>query len=172
VPYSPEYLPSSGDANLLPSIAAAAGGKVLSTPADAFAGHAPPVRARLPLWPALLALAAALLPLDIASRRLLFSAGDIRELWQRITSRFARRERQVASAAMSGLTQLQAERRRSRQRLVERVVLAPPDATPKPSEIAGGEPVTPTETKTGAKPPVGPGDYAERLLAAKRRTRR
>lgn len=187
VPYSPEYLPVSGDGNLLASVAAAAGGQVITDPADAFAGHAPPVQADMPLWPLLLSLAAILLPLDIASRRLFFSTGDLRELWQRVTARFAVVERPVVTAAMSGLTQMQADRRRTRQRLAERAVMSPTvtgatsptdagpaldaaKATPGPQTVEA-EPAA----KPAAKPPVAPdagaGDYTGRLLAAKRRTR-
>lgn len=183
VPYSPEYLPAAGVDNLLPAIAAAAGGKVISEPAEAFADHAPPVRARLPLWPGLLTLAAILLPLDIASRRLFFSAGDLRELLQRVTGGLARRERPAAAAAMSGLTQLQSERRRSRQRLVDRVVLRPPDEPSAEPPDPTRPPSAPSPAATTAAPqsprpsakgdrPKDAGDYAERLLAAKRRTRR
>jgi hypothetical protein len=58
-------------------IARAGGGHVLSSPADAFAGDLSPVTTPLPLQRILLLLAAVLLPLEIALRRLRISPRDV-----------------------------------------------------------------------------------------------
>lgn len=178
VPYSPEYLPARSQDDLLPAIAAAAGGKVLSAPAEAFAGHAPPVRARLPLSSGLLALAVALLPFDIAARRLYFSLADVRALWGRLRGRLASGENATAPTALSALTELQTQRRRARQRLHGRAADLPlspplPQGDLRASESANDTRLDAAEpTVKENRPPGGPGDYTARLLAAKRRTRR
>lgn len=173
VPYSPEYLPARSQEDLLSAIAAAGGGKVLSAPVEAFAGHAPPVRAQLPLWPRLLALAAALLPLDIASRRLLFSRADARALWLRLRRRRAPGEGAGAPTALSALTELQTQRRRARQRLLDRTDGPPPGAASRPQPPPSDAKVDAANSVAGAdRSATEPGDYTARLLAAKRRTRR
>ncbi|HEY6542160.1 MAG TPA: glutamine amidotransferase, partial [Ktedonobacteraceae bacterium] len=72
VPYSPEYSTSGTGLNFLSRLAQAGGGGVLGTSdyAAAFAPNLPPVSAALPITFWLFAIAALLLPIDIALRRL------------------------------------------------------------------------------------------------------
>lgn len=72
VPYSPEYLDTGTNRGLLAQLAAADGGSLLGATdyAAAFAGNLQPVSAAIPIVFWLLALAALLLPVDIALRRL------------------------------------------------------------------------------------------------------
>ena len=72
VPYSPEYLDTGTNRGFLTQLAAADGGSLLggSDYAAAFAGNLQPVSAAIPIVFWLLALAALLLPVDIALRRL------------------------------------------------------------------------------------------------------
>jgi hypothetical protein len=72
VPYSPEYSTSGTDLNFLSRLAQAGGGSVLgaSDYAAAFAPNLPPVYAALSITFWLFAIAALLLPIDIALRRL------------------------------------------------------------------------------------------------------
>ncbi len=72
VPYSPEYSTSGTDLNFLSRLAQAGGGSVLaaSNYAAAFAPNLPPVYAALSITFWLFAIAALLLPIDIALRRL------------------------------------------------------------------------------------------------------
>jgi len=78
--YSPEYALSAGGAATLENIAAAAGGFVLGDDlAPLLAHNLPSKRAVQPVWPWLLGLAALLLPVDIAVRRLAVTRTD----WQR-----------------------------------------------------------------------------------------
>lgn len=72
VPYSPEYLNTGTDIGFLTLLAHTAGGSLLglNENAAAFAPNLPPVSAAIPITFELLALAALLLPVDIALRRL------------------------------------------------------------------------------------------------------
>jgi hypothetical protein len=72
VPYSPEYLDTGTNRGFLAQLAAADGGSLLGATdyTAAFAGNLQPVSAAIPIIFWLLALAALLLPLDVALRRL------------------------------------------------------------------------------------------------------
>lgn len=72
VPYSPEFRASGTDMRFLKLLAQAGGGSILDThkTSAAFAQNLAPVTASLPIAFFLLALAALLLPIDVASRRL------------------------------------------------------------------------------------------------------
>ncbi len=71
VPYPPEYAGKGVDTAFLTHLAAATGGSVLTSPADAFS-HAgiPATRTWLPLWPWLLGLILLLFTADVAVRLL------------------------------------------------------------------------------------------------------
>lgn len=188
VPYSPEYLPASGGSDLLTAIAAATGGKVLTDPAGAFADHAPPVRAHLPLWPGLLTLAAILLPLDIASRRLFFTADDLRHALSRLRGR-SQSGLALADTVLSGVATQQLARREARRRLAAKRP-ASPSPTPQPLPARPAQPLPAQPTPGQVQPAAGPATtsasgapavptdtprddvYTERLLAAKRRRQR
>jgi hypothetical protein len=77
VAYSPEFRRVSADTRRLDQIARAGGGHVLATPAAAFADDLPPVSTPLPLERSFLLLAALLLPLDVALRRLRITPADV-----------------------------------------------------------------------------------------------
>jgi hypothetical protein len=79
--YSPEFKRIDSDPDLLLRLATVSGGKVASSdPAEAFAHDLQATRAARPIWPGLLLLAALLLPLDIASRRLIITRQDMLRL--------------------------------------------------------------------------------------------
>jgi hypothetical protein len=76
--YSPEYRQLQPDPDTLVRLAVQAGGRVAaSDPAQVFAHTLQAPGTFWPAWPALLALAAVLLPLDIALRRLVVTRSDI-----------------------------------------------------------------------------------------------
>jgi uncharacterized membrane protein len=76
--YSPEYQRIESDPDLLLRLATMSGGKVASAdPAEAFSHDLKATRASRPIWPGLLVLAALLLPLDVASRRLILTRRDM-----------------------------------------------------------------------------------------------
>jgi len=82
VSYAAEFRQVTADPRRLDQIARAGGGHVLPDPAGAFANDLPPISVPLPLQRTLLAIAAVLLPLEIAIRRLRVSPADIVE-WLR-----------------------------------------------------------------------------------------
>jgi hypothetical protein len=76
VTYSPEYQFLGTDAGFLREVARAGGGTVLSDAGSAFKVPLPKIEVKESLAFLLLAVAALLLPLDIAARRLVVSRGD------------------------------------------------------------------------------------------------
>ena len=116
-PYSPEFRLTGVDWATVDALAAENGGAVLATApreaARAFADDLPPVTASRPLSELLLLLAALLLPLDIALRRLALSP---RELVALMLGR-VRRERSVAPVPMTASTPLLRLRNRRAARL-------------------------------------------------------
>jgi hypothetical protein len=82
VSYPAEFRQVTADTRRLEQIARAGGGHVLASPAAAFADDLAPVTTPLPLQRTLLLIAALLLPLEIAVRKLRISPADIFE-WLR-----------------------------------------------------------------------------------------
>ncbi len=84
--YSPEYQTLAADPNFLARVAAATGGRVMGDDLSAIYAHDLPAprAATRPVWPALLLLAAALLPLDIAVRRLVVTRYEVQRGWERL----------------------------------------------------------------------------------------
>src|SRR5690606_28649168 len=78
--YSPEYRSFEGDPDYLAHIAGLSGGGVVDEPAEVFAHTLRSERASQPVWPWLLLFAAALLPFDIAVRRLVLTRSDLAKL--------------------------------------------------------------------------------------------
>ena len=77
VPYSPEYLSLGTDQATLTAIARAGGGVLLTDVASMFNLSVPSVHAVQPIGELLLVIAILLFPLDVALRRLVFSAEDL-----------------------------------------------------------------------------------------------
>lgn len=86
VAYSPEYRFLGTDGPVLREIAAAGGGVVLGSVAEAVGLPLPEVRIPVPLFTGLLVVATLLLPLDIGLRRLVVRRGDRAE-WAAIVAR-------------------------------------------------------------------------------------
>jgi Ca-activated chloride channel homolog len=76
-PYPAEYRESGIDQALLTQVAAAGGGRVLTSAIEAMRTLGRPAQARWPLAPVLLVLAALLWPLEVASRRLSFAVPPV-----------------------------------------------------------------------------------------------
>lgn len=77
--YSPEYKQLGSNEALLKDIAGLTGGRVLSSPAEAFRDDLRNTTHQQELWPWLMLLAILLFPFDIAARRIRFSP---RDLWR------------------------------------------------------------------------------------------
>lgn len=152
VPYSPEYRFVGTDLRFLTELARAGGGTVLRD-ASAVAGlPVPSVRDSVDLAPWLLAVAALLLPLDVAVRRLAFRPGDA-AAWAEVVRRKPRR----AAAPAPGLARL-------RQR-VGQVRAAEHDASRR-TEPAHAPPAAQhadrsEQAATGDTPPAAPASTAE-----------
>jgi len=85
--YSPEYRNLESDPDALYRIAAATNGRVASDdPGEAFAHTLPTPNVTRPVWQWLLALAALLLPFDVAVRRLAISRADVQRGWMRLVN--------------------------------------------------------------------------------------
>lgn len=79
--YSREYMQTTSDETLLASLATLTGGSNLNaTPETVFANTLEPRTAAVPIWPWLLVIALALLPFDIAVRRLIITRSDLQRL--------------------------------------------------------------------------------------------
>jgi Putative glutamine amidotransferase len=184
--YSPEYRAFGTDEAALRRLAAVGGGALLSDPAVVFVRDADQdvVRTYTDLWPWLLMVAIGLLPFDVAVRRVVLSAADLRRAARRVA--FWRKH---AAARPTQRTE-----RLSRLMAAKRRAPAPP---PDRLEVPGGTPGTsenddePVGSEAAGRPPDRlevPGDTpgtsenddepvegetnAARLLAAKRRARR
>lgn len=82
VAYPAEFRQVSADSRRMQQIAAAGGGHVLSAPPAAFADDLPPLTTPVPLQRLFVLIAAVLLPLEVAIRRLRLSPADMLE-WLR-----------------------------------------------------------------------------------------
>jgi hypothetical protein len=171
VPYSPEYRLLGTDSRFLAELARAGGGAVLHDAAGAAALAVPPVHDTVDLEVWLLAVAALLLPLDVAVRRLAFRPGDA-AAWAELVRR---KPKQVAPAA-PGLARLRD--RVGQLRSAERDASTPPaesrGAQPVRSRDAGEPAVTtargPAETSApSAETDPAADNLATRLLERRRR---
>ena len=98
--YSPEYRSIASNPDLLLRLAAITGGNVASAnPADAFLHNLEASRAASLIWPWLLGLAALLLPLDVASRRLILTRQDLAHFSQVLKTRLQPRKSSGAAVA-------------------------------------------------------------------------
>lgn len=120
VAYPPDFADTDTNAALLTSAAEQTGGRVLSEPDEVFAR--PPVMPRVPtdLWRALLWLAALLLPVDVAVRRLVIRREDLVPL---------------AAVVRAAATRLGAKRQAVQPATLARL-LASRRAEPKPASVA------------------------------------
>ncbi len=103
VPYSPEYRVTGADRAFLEQLAAAGGGKVLSSPAEAYARDLAPTFATSSLVPYLLALACMLLPLEIAARKLYIGHQDIERVREAAGSLWPSKAPQERDVSLSRL---------------------------------------------------------------------
>ncbi|RPI34368.1 MAG: hypothetical protein EHM70_03070, partial [Chloroflexota bacterium] len=142
--YSPEYRRLESDPDTLGRITAQAGGKIASqNPADVFRHDLPARQASRPVWPWLLALAAILLPLDIAARRLTVTAQDLRRGVEKLAGRLSGRLRK--GAAEPTLRPARTQRMDALFQAKERARDVKPGPIPQPGSL--------TEAEAGAAKP-------------------
>ncbi|HEY1015376.1 MAG TPA: VWA domain-containing protein [Herpetosiphonaceae bacterium] len=182
VPYSPEYRQGQSNAQLLQTLAAGSGGRSLSEPARAFDHTLDAVQRAIPIELLLLTLAALLLLLDVAVRRLSLRRSDL------ALARSAMRGRQAAAAAPSAtVAGLQQAKSRAKDRMLDKqpAPIAPAGedagagpvrqpAKAAPPADAGRQPTQPITPPPSAPAPdpESAEDPLERLRAAKNRARR
>jgi uncharacterized membrane protein len=127
VPYSPEFARLSPDKASLARLARAGRGRAEADAAQVFEPMARPLRLARDRWPALLLLALALFPLDVALRRVFLPEGWL----DRARARLSRRAAPAAGARDPTLAALKMRKEQVRQRATPRP--APPGATDAPS---------------------------------------
>jgi uncharacterized membrane protein len=176
VPYSPEFLSTGTDTHFLTSLARAGGGALLSPggTAGAFASNLPPVSAAIPITFWLLALAALLLPIDIAARRLAsleFLIIGYRWLVAQVQVRkpglaVQGAHTQGSIVSSTALGNLRAKREGRRSRAVSAVVQASRSAEPKVGSAANQEQSSAMAAKKETQAPDV--SVTSKLLEAKR----
>jgi hypothetical protein len=166
--YSPEYRTLSADPNFLVRLAQSTGGVIASDNlADSFKHNLPAPRAATqPLWPLLLTLAACLLPLDVAVRRLVVTRYDLQRGLERMRAWAALQAPQPATVAPERAEQLSALRRakdRAGAPAAQADQNLPPPIVSNPVPPKEGPPIP---GKPSASP--APGATSSALLAKKR----
>lgn len=127
--YSPEYRSASPNPDLLARISALTGGKIASAdPAEVFTHDLKASRASWPLWPWLIALAAILLPFDVAARRLILTRQDGERIREMIRARFTFQKPKKAPVTVStpSMEALRKAKQRSQTEAGSKSALTPP----------------------------------------------
>jgi len=160
--YSPEYKRLDSDPDLLLRLATLSGGKVASSdPSDAFLHDLQATRAARPIWQWLILLAALLLPLDIASRRLIITRQDMIRLREWIAIRLNFRRRAAPPQAAQPSPRMQALLK-AKDRAAEVRDLTPPlenietpqSALPPKETAQPAKPEKPVEKQPGPQKPT------------------
>lgn len=186
--YSPEYRGDGADTAALRSLAAGSGGYLLENgqAGEIFAHDLPNSRTVRPVWPWLLGLAALLLPLDVAVRRLVVTREELRRGWARLAARFKRAVTAAEPAAVPRTQRMDALLK-AKQRAVEApeagapdtgepeerspVIVAAPPPAPAPAPEPPRQEAPPTEEPPAEKG-AEPTSTAASLLASRRAKRR
>ncbi len=172
VPYSPEYRTSGIDIRFLRLLAQAGGGSLLdaNTTSAAFAQNLPSVWASFSIVFLLLTLAALLLPIDVAARRL-SNLESLALSYRWLATRFRLKQAQPAivqsrpQAANSTLDAIRVKREQRR----ERIASPPPlPVRTQVKHVQKEEVATQQSQSTPTLAPASGDSMAEKLLAAKR----
>jgi len=159
IPYPSEYRSFRANTALLERISRETGGEAITNPTRAIRPVDEPGFSISELWMMFVLIAALLLPLDVAARRIALPVGEI------VAKAIAwlRRERTPVAAA-SNVERLQ----RAKARASQPVADAP--STVSPREASGQPGAHPTPGSTNQPPaPTAPGATSSRLLEAKRK---
>lgn len=175
VDYPPDYADTEPDERLLASLAQQTGGQVLENLTEVFTPPPTAPRRHTDIWRLLLWLAALLLPLDVAVRRLVLRREDLAPFVAVVAALFARlrrRRRLEQPGTVDRLLEVSRTTREREERAVppDRAPAAPPQAPPPPAAV----PPPRSERKPEAAP-RRPHDEDEsttaRLLRRKRELR-
>lgn len=170
LPYSPEYRDINPNPDLLARIAALTGGEIASAdPAEVFTHDLPASRASRPAWPWLVALAAILLPFDVAARRLILTRQDFTRAREMIQARFAFQKpvKEKITVSTPSMEALRKAKQRSQTEAGPTPAPTPPQ-TPTPPIITAKSPAS--EMPDLSKKEETPASTtASALLASKRK---
>lgn len=174
VPYPPEYKDLQANRPLLGLLAETTGGKELESPVQAYQRLGRKAGSPRDIWRWLLGLAAILLPLDVAVRRITVTTHDLALAWAWVAAGVTRRLpfRRKAPAAQPTLERLLTRKGRARERMAAPPAAAgpPPPVGPPPAAVP-----PPQATRPAPPPPPAPAvseSTLERLRAARERVRR
>lgn len=171
LPYSPEYRDVNPNPDLLLRIAALTGGKVASAdPAEVFTHNLKGARASRPAWPWLVALAAILLPFDVAARRLILTRQDWERMWTAIRGRvtFQKPKKEKITVSTPSVEAL----RKAKQRSPTEAGSTPAPPPPQPPilpEIAENPPASQMPDLSKKREETPASSTASALLASKRK---
>ncbi|MCE5198790.1 MAG: VWA domain-containing protein [Armatimonadota bacterium] len=160
IPYPPEYKEITSNTGLLKRLAEETSGRFNPNAGDIFTSHFRTYKTYTDLWPILALLAAILLPVDVAVRRVALSEELVHEVFARVAEKMAHRHH-AKTREPQRVETVGALLKSKKERVVEdepvEVIAAPkPTAPSKPQALensSGGEETT------------------SRLLAAKRRAK-
>lgn len=153
--YSPEYRDATPNPQELERLAGLTGGYLAgSDPGLIFQHNFPAGRVSRPVWPWLLVLCAVLLPLDIAVRRLVVPASEIRLAVKRWTARVegapeARPAQPARSTGMDAL--LQAKQRAAEMKIKKPPANRDPRSSSQEATSMPGHPAQPDEAPSGGE---------------------
>jgi hypothetical protein len=174
--YSPEYLHLTADPGFLANLAAATGGHVLELQQDSAEIYrhdlAAPRAAAQPGWPILLMLAALLLPVDIAVRRLVVTRSDWQHAGRRVAEWVGRYRPQpdLRTERVERLSPLFDAK--SRASASTQVPQPPPPIMTRPATSEPPEPLPAPRSTNGEPQPPAPAPLGtSATLLAKKRAR-
>ncbi|MHB0911838.1 MAG: vWA domain-containing protein [Armatimonadota bacterium] len=157
IPYPPEYKEISINTGLLARLASESSGRFSPQPADIFGGSFRPSKAYTDLWRLLALIAALVLPVDIAVRRLTVTPAQLAEIFRRTLEHVRRTHpRRKKSEPVAGVESVSTLLRTKRERRASDSPIT--IVSPKP-EAAERKQINETSAE----------DVTTRLLAAKNR---
>ncbi len=159
VPYPPDYADVAADRDLLQRAAAQTGGRVIERPEQVWAPPEVFPHTRIDIWRELLWLAALLLPLDVAIRRLMIRAEDFAPVWAAVQNATERLRPQGGEQEPATVGHLLESRRAMREKQDD-VRVRPPQEIPDEAPSGERRPEAGPERAEPVEKPPGPEEPA------------
>ncbi|MEA3401769.1 MAG: VWA domain-containing protein [Armatimonadota bacterium] len=140
VPYPPDYADVEADEAFLRRAATQTGGQIIKSPEQALAPPEAFPATHTDIWRPLLWLAALLLPLDVAVRRLVIRAEDLAPAVEAVGAALARLRPRRAAPEAGTVGHLLEARRAAREEREERPEPPPPEPQPPPAAEPARQP--------------------------------
>lgn len=172
--YSAEYSASPGVAVLHRLVNTAHGRTISTEPFEPFAHDLPTPGVSIPTWTFLLGLAACLLPLDIAVRRLVMDRADFLKAWRAVQRRLRKAPATPGDADSARRQQTETllqVKQRATGELGRPQAARPPTQPPLETPPVTIEPLPPPPEKPSHPPPESGKTTASALLASKRKNK-